>query len=150
MSYALLAGLFEYSNPSIKTKERTESMWRQISLSIQSIILCVVYAILWMFYVDPILPYYGYYDVHDYTIGEFIKNLICYLFIFDTWFYMTHRLMHMRKPINFWKYIHMTHHQFVEDTTAFAQDAVHWFEAILQGPMGHNLIFALVPMHPIA
>jgi lathosterol oxidase len=149
MTYMIVAGLFEYTNPNEKTKERTESMYQQIALSSQAIVLCATYAIIWMFYIDPMLPYYGYYDRNEYNLIEFAKNLFSYAFIFDTWFYFTHRMFHMRSPINFWKHFHMTHHQFVEDTTAFAQDAVHWVEAIVQGPMGHNLIFALVPMHPI-
>ncbi len=150
MSYMLISTLFEYSNPAAKTKERTESMYKQIKLSSQAIILCVLLALLYMFYLDPLTRYYRYYDEHEYNIVEFLKNLFSYMFIYDTWFYWTHRLIHLRKPINFWKHIHLIHHQFIEDCTAFAQDAVHWIEAIIQGPIGHALISFLVPMHPIA
>lgn len=151
LTYVIIGGIFEYTNPAEKSEARMKDMYKQIYLSVQAIFICVVYAILWMFYIDPILPYYGYYNDIEYTPIDFLKNLACYVFIFDTWFFWTHRALHLRGPFfNFWKNIHLVHHQFVEHTTAFAQDATHWFEALVQGPMGHGLIYALVPMHPLA
>jgi Delta7-sterol 5-desaturase len=35
------------------------------------------------------------------------------------------------------------------EPTAFAQDAVHPFESILQGPMGHFLCTLVYPMNPL-
>ena len=33
---------------------------------------------------------------------------------------------------------------------AFAQDAAHPFEALLQGPAGHFMVTLFFPMHPVA
>ena len=41
-----------------------------------------------------------------------------------------------------------TQHDFV-NPSAFAQDAVHPFEAVLQGPAGHHLAGVFYPLHPI-
>lgn len=35
------------------------------------------------------------------------------------------------------------------EPTAFAQDAVHPFESVLQGPMGHFLCTIIYPMNPL-
>lgn len=45
-------------------------------------------------------------------------------------------------------YIFHLYKQFYEPT-AFAQDAVHPFEAILQGPMGHFFLSIFYPMNPL-
>ena len=42
-----------------------------------------------------------------------------------------------------------TQHNFV-NPTAFAQDAVHPLEGVLQGPMGHYFCALVFPMHPVA
>jgi lathosterol oxidase len=68
------------------------------------------------------------------------------MFVFDTWFYWTHIVLHYPK---LWDWIHKYHHQFIEPT-AFAQDAVHPIEAIVQGPMGHFITTLVYPMHPVA
>ena len=72
--------------------------------------------------------------------------VICrYMVVFDFWFYITHIALHHH---TLWHYIHKYHHQFMEPS-AFAQDAVHPIEAIVQGPMGHFLVQLVFPMHPI-
>jgi len=69
------------------------------------------------------------------------------MFIFDTWFYWTHRWLHESEYI--WVNVHCIHHQF-RFPSAFGQDAVHPFEAIIQGPIGHFLPTVFFPMHPVA
>lgn len=116
-----------------------------------AIVLCVIYAMSWIRWVEPILPYYGYWAQpgNTYSVFSFVKELALYMLLFDTWFYWTHRLLHMRKPINFWTPIHTIHHDIV-NPTAFAQDATHPFEALLQGPIGHHLINLIAPIHPVS
>ena len=81
-----------------------------------------------------------------------LKQILIYLFVFDAWFYFTHHLLHIDW---FMKHIHCYHHVFYflikqfYEPSAFAQDAVHPFEAILQGPMGHFFIPLIYPMNPL-
>lgn len=94
------------------------------------VIVCTT-ATMWLGEVH--FPHYGYFNTHEYSVSRCVVDVLFYMFAFDTWFWMTHMLLHV--PV-FMKYIHKYHHAFVE-TTGFAQDAVHPFEAVLQGPMGH-------------
>lgn len=141
-----LGYILETTNPTPKNEYRVKQMKRQIIYGLQALAVVIISTTIWLWKGDPHMPYYGYYETHPYTFGEFIKNLLIYMFVFDTWFYWTHRLLHLPW---FWKKVHYLHHQFTEPT-AFAQDAVHWFEAILQGPMGHFLPTVIYPMHPVA
>jgi len=79
------------------------------------------------------------------TRGGGFLNAGFYFFWMDTWFYWTHRYLHTRWA---WRNIHYVHHALLMPT-AFAQDAVHPLEAILQGPSGHHLSTLFMPMHPI-
>jgi len=146
--YILGAGLFEYTNPTPKTPQRIAEIKLELSMGVVAMICNVLYAMTWMWLVEPYGPFFGYFETHQYTVTSFLAGTIVYLFWFDSWFYWTHRLLHLRKPFNFWYHVHRHHHQFV-DPTAFAQDAVHPFEAILQGPMGHYFITLLFPLHPV-
>lgn len=144
--YFTVGSALEYTNPTPKTAERIESTKKQIVLGILNLFYVVSFTVFWLWKIDPITPYYGYYETHAYTPKEFLLNLLIYMFVFDTWFYWTHRLLHLNF---FWNNIHYVHHQFLEPT-AFAQDAVHWFEGLLQGPVGHVLTTLVYPMHPVA
>jgi len=170
--YFGFAALFEITNPKslfgsklsnkvqsndtavnkIEMKERqkrNEMIPYSIYYSVIAVTICVIYAMAWIHFVDPVLPYYGYYAKNNYGVTSFITELLVYMFLFDAWFYFTHRLLHLRKPFNFWHYIHKIHHRIVYPT-AFAQDATHPFEALLQGPMGHHLINLVYPIHPVS
>jgi len=155
--YFGVASAFEYTHPNSaftgKNTKETQKRWENIKYSIYyssiALIICVFYAMFWIRFIDPFLPYYGYWANHSYSIFSFFKELLIYMFLFDTWFYWTHRFLHIRWPINIWKSIHVIHHTIVAPT-AFAQDATHPFEALLQGPMGHHLINLLAPIHPVS
>lgn len=67
-------------------------------------------------------PYYGfiiiklkfnfrYYTTNDFTIKDFFMNIAVYMFVFDTWFYTTHMMVH--HPF-LMKHIHSVHHEFIE------------------------------------
>merc|ERR1712216_963406 len=42
---------------------------------------------------------------------EVLKHVF-HIIIIDIWFYSTHRLIHIRRPINLYKWIHKLHHKF--------------------------------------
>ena len=144
--FFIVGSALEYTNPTPKTPERIASAKKQMWMGFSALVYVVTFTTLWLWKVDPYTPYYGYYETHSYGIIDFLMNLFVYLFVFDTWFYWTHRLLHLKW---FWNKIHYVHHQFLEPS-AFAQDAVHWFEGLLQGPLGHMLTTMVYPMHPIS
>jgi len=144
--YFLAAGAFEYANPAPKYEKRKAEISKELKYGITAVIVDVLYATMWLYWIDKYTPFYGYFQTRSYTITWFIIDIIAYMFIFDSWFYWTHRLLH--KPW-WWRNVHFHHHQFLYPT-AFAQDAVHPFEAVFQGPMGHHLASILVPIHPVA
>lgn len=68
-----------------------------------------------------------YTDIHEYPTFYAYAGFFIFLFIDDTWFYWTHRLLH--HPI-WYKYIHKVHHNSV-DVNPFTSLSFHWAEALL-------------------
>lgn len=84
-------------------------------------------------------------NVIDYGWGYLAFSIVLMIFLHDTWFYFTHRLMH--HPLLF-KYVHKVHHQSV-DPSPFAAFSFHPLEALVEA--GAFIIFAfLFPVHIIA
>jgi len=146
--YILGAGIFEYTNPAPKNEKRVAEIKLELRYGVTAMFFNIFYTTTWIWLVEPNLYFFGYFEDHSYSVSWFILNFMAYFFVFDTWFYWTHISLHITKPINIWYIIHRHHHQFV-DPTAFAQDAVHPFEAVYQGPMGHYMVCLLTPMHPV-
>lgn len=83
-----------------------------------------------MYFIEPNLWTTNYFVMHRYTLLWFIANVLVYGFVFDSWFYWTHRALHESKYL--WDQIHTTHHAF-KNPSAFCQDAVHPLEGLVQG-----------------
>lgn len=144
--YLAISAVFEWTNPIPKSEKRKEEIREEVKLGLGACVVNALFASTWMFFIEPYYtPFYGYYENHPYTVGSFLMGLVIYLFWTDTWFYWTHRLLHIKW---FWRNVHYLHHSFLQPT-AFAQDAVHPFEALIQGPCGHFIASMLFPMHPI-
>ena len=122
------------------------------------------YAVTWMYFIEPYLWTTNYFVHRNYTLGWFALNVGVYAFVFDSWFYWTHRALHESQFL--WDKIHTTHHAF-KTPSAFCQDAVHPLEGLVQGmtdmwiieekitslligPMGHYITALIMPVHPIA
>jgi len=148
-NYLSTAAIFEFTNPVEKTPKRIANIKAQIKYGAMALLCITVYATLWLWRVDPHLPFDGYWETRRYTMGWFVINLAVYMLWMDSFFYWSHRLMHITWPVNLWWHIHRHHHQFVEPS-AFAQDAVHPLEALLQGPFPHFLTFTFHPLHPVS
>jgi sterol desaturase/sphingolipid hydroxylase (fatty acid hydroxylase superfamily) len=88
------------------------------------------YAVTWMYFIEPYLWTTNYFVHRDYTLGWFVLNVVVYAFVFDSWFYWTHRALH--ESLFLWDKIHTTHHAF-KTPSAFCQDAVHPLEGLVQG-----------------
>lgn len=82
---------------------------------------------------------------NDYPLWYFFLSIVLCGFIFDTYFYWTHRLMHWR-PI--FKYVHLGHHRSVSPTP-WAIYAFQPTEAVIQFLVTVALVVFL-PLHPVA
>lgn len=82
-----------------------------------------------------------YSDVSDYPLWWLPVSVILYLFVHDTWFYWTHRLMHVPR---IYTRMHAVHHA-SRNPTAWAAMSFHPLESI----SGAVLIPALVLLIPI-
>lgn len=96
-------------------------------MGFKALIIIIVSTTLWMWKGEPLTPYYGYYTTNNFTVFDFFANIFVYMFAFDTWFFLTHIMLHHPYLM---KTVHRYHHEFVEPS-AFAQDAVHPIEAII-------------------
>jgi len=80
--------------------------------------------------------------ITDYGIPYLIFSLLLMIFIHDTYFYWTHRLIHHKK---LFRYIHKVHHQFT-NPSPWCAFSFHPFEAIISMGVIPIIIFC-VPWH---
>ncbi len=145
-TYLSVSSIFELTNPKCGSPGRWELIQKEISYGIPAILAIVAYATGWVALVEPHTPFYGYYATHDHTWIHFVLELVAFMILYDAFFYWSHRILHWK-----WLYTHVHyHHHSLFQTSAFAQDAVHVFEAIFQGPFLFFLVSAIVPIHPIS
>jgi sterol desaturase/sphingolipid hydroxylase (fatty acid hydroxylase superfamily) len=86
-----------------------------------------------------------YNNIHQYGYFYFFFSMILMIFLHDTYFYWTHRLMHW-KPL--FRIAHKTHHLSI-NPTPFAAYAFHPIEAVIEVGI-IPLIAFVIPYHPIA
>ena len=82
-----------------------------------------------------------YYDIYEYGLGYLILSLGIYLFLHDTYFYWTHRLLHRYQ----FKRCHFVHHE-SRIPTAWTSFSFHPAEAIIQALI-LPLLVLLIPIH---
>jgi lathosterol oxidase len=82
-----------------------------------------------------------YLDFSRYSLWYLPVSLMLYLFIQDTYFYWTHRLMHKYG----FKYIHLAHHE-SKTPTAWTSFAFHPWEAMIQAAI-LPIMISWVPIH---
>jgi Delta7-sterol 5-desaturase len=147
------AAAFELTNPKAMSPARQASIFAELKLGVWAMLNNTGFAVFWMTVVEPHLPFYGFFapvseggQGYEFTIAWLVAGFVVYLLAFDWWFWWTHLVLHW--PWCF-KHIHAIHHNFV-NPTAFAQDAVHPVEGVIQGPAGHYFCALIFPMHPVA
>ena len=86
-----------------------------------------------------------YLDIETYGYVYFGFSILVMVLIHDTYFYWTHRLMHVPKLFN---WIHRTHHQ-SHNPTPWTAFSFHPFEAIISVGAVPIIVF-LIPCHPYA
>lgn len=83
-----------------------------------------------------------YRDISDFSLWYLPLSVLLYLAAHDTWFYWTHRLMH----VPFWfKLAHAVHHE-SRPPTAWAAMSFHPWEALTGAVVIPALVF-LIPIH---
>jgi sterol desaturase/sphingolipid hydroxylase (fatty acid hydroxylase superfamily) len=83
-----------------------------------------------------------YADLHAYPLWYLPLSVLLYLFVHDTWFYWTHRLMHRPR---WFRLAHAVHHA-SRPPTAWAAMSFHPIEA-LSGAVVIPVLVFLVPIH---
>jgi len=117
---------------------------REIGLTIITLVIyCITgYFIGLLFHVGKTSIYL---NVTDYGIIYFIASILFMVFLHDTYFYWTHRLLH--QPGWFEK-VHITHH-LSTNPDPWTALAFHPAEAIIQAAI-FPMIILFVPVHPMA
>ncbi|NIL97485.1 MAG: hypothetical protein GTO53_07680, partial [Planctomycetales bacterium] len=117
---------------------------REVRLSIQSVVIFALGStILMQMYQAGMTAIY--WDREAYFPGYGILSVFLCLVIHDTWFYWSHRAMHL--AILF-KYAHAGHHKSVTPTP-WALFAFQPAEAVIQF-VGIGLMVVFLPLHPLA
>jgi sterol desaturase/sphingolipid hydroxylase (fatty acid hydroxylase superfamily) len=86
-----------------------------------------------------------YTDIQSYGKVWFALSIVISIFIHDTWFYWSHRIMHHPK---LFPHIHLVHH-LSKEPSPWASFAFHPFEAVIEAAIIPILVF-IMPMHPFA
>lgn len=112
-----------------------------------SIITLIVYAVTG--YVISELYMHGltfiYFDVSRYGNLYFFLSIPLMIFLHDTYFYWTHRLLHLP---GFFNKIHITHH-LSSNPSPWTALSFHPVEAIIQAAIVPLIVF-IIPTHPVA
>lgn len=86
-----------------------------------------------------------YLDIETYGYLYFVLSILLMIFVHDTYFYWTHRLMHLPK---LFELIHKTHHR-SHNPTPWTAFSFHPLEAIISVGIIPIIVF-LIPCHPFA
>lgn len=84
-----------------------------------------------------------YKNINDHSMVYYVLAFPVMLFLHDTYFYFTHRLMHNKKIFN---YVHLVHHQST-NPSPWAAYAFHPLEAFVEIGILFVFMFTL-PLHP--
>ena len=81
----------------------------------------------------------------DHSAGYFIFSVFAFIVAHDTYFYWSHRLLHVKK---IYAVVHKLHH-LSHDPTPWAAYAFHPLEAVVQAAIFPIMVF-IIPVHPFA
>jgi sterol desaturase/sphingolipid hydroxylase (fatty acid hydroxylase superfamily) len=86
-----------------------------------------------------------YTDIHAHSMGYFFFSIVLFIVAHDTYFYWSHRFMHLRAV---YPYVHLVHHRSY-NPTPWATFSFHPIEAVMQ-VLILPIMVCLVPLHPLA
>jgi len=121
-------------------------MLREMGYSFLSIaIFALVGTVLYFLRNSNILPNKIYMDFNDHSTLYFLFTVGLFIVAHDTYFYWTHRFMHLKK---IYPYVHKVHHLSV-NPTPWAAFSFHPIEALLEVAIVPIMTY-LLPVHPAA
>ncbi|HVV55498.1 MAG TPA: sterol desaturase family protein [Mucilaginibacter sp.] len=86
-----------------------------------------------------------YHNFNNHSVWYFLFSIPAAIFIHDTYFYWTHRLMHWKR---IFPYVHHIHHK-SHNPTPLAAFSFHPLEALIEIGVLPLIVF-IMPIHPIA
>ena len=86
-----------------------------------------------------------YTNIHAHSMWYFWFSVVVFIVAHDTYFYWSHRLMHMKA---IYPYVHLIHHRSV-NPTPWATFSFHPTEAVMQVMILPIMVVA-IPLHPLA
>jgi len=153
--YIFITGLFYLILYIWKGNPFTEKKIQNVNISTaqfrREIILTIITLSLYCFtgFCLGLLNQYGktfiYFKISDYGIIYFIISILLMIFLHDSYFYWTHRLLH--RP-GWYEKIHSIHHLSLSPNPWTAL-AFHPAEAVIHSAV-FPLIFLIIPAHPAA
>lgn len=140
--YILLRNRFLYKKIQQRFPKNKDYA-REIIYSITTI--CIFSFVSMLVFRHPsIAPYTKLYkNINDHSMVYYVLAFPVMLFLHDTYFYFTHRLMHHKKIFN---YVHLVHHQST-NPSPWAAYAFHPLEAFIEIGILFVFMFTL-PLHP--
>lgn len=66
----------EFTNPIPKTPFRIKNIKLEVKRGIVALFWVLIFATLFMWLIEPLTPYYGYYQTHDFGLKEWCISLI--------------------------------------------------------------------------
>ncbi len=122
---------------------KKNSVLREIKTSLIAISLFSLYTTILCYFIS-IGKTRLYLSVSDHSIGYLVLSLLIFIVVQDTYFYWTHRFMHLKK---IFPYVHRSHH-LSNPPTPFATLNFGVWETIIEFGIYPLMIF-FVPLHPI-
>jgi sterol desaturase/sphingolipid hydroxylase (fatty acid hydroxylase superfamily) len=119
-------------------------IWREVKYSALSLVIFALFGVLvYCLHHEGLTRLY--FKFSDHSIGYFIFSVAAMIVMHDTWFYWTHRLLHLKK---IYPVVHKIHH-LSHDPTPWAAYAFHPVEAVVQATI-FPIMVCLLPLHPLA
>jgi sterol desaturase/sphingolipid hydroxylase (fatty acid hydroxylase superfamily) len=151
LTAGLLFWLFYFLLKDKVSKLRIQKMfpkkkdyYREIGYSSMTFLIFAGYAFL--IFQTPLRKYTNLYqDISLYGMPYFFGSILAVIFLHDTYFYWTHRLMHHPR---LFKYFHLVHHKST-NPSPWAAYSFHPLEGIVEGGIILLAVFVL-PLHPYA
>ena len=113
--YVVLGGLLEGTHPDgalsssltpARLAQRREQVRSEFATGMFSMAVTVVCAVLWMWKLEPLTPFYGYFAAHELTPALAVGGVLAYIAAFDTHFYWSHWLLH--ESTFLWNNVHVS------------------------------------------
>lgn len=136
LRYLVASGIFHYFFPSAKTSSIKKDIRRSIESSV--VFALIITLVIWGIQTNRSSIYF---DLHAYPLWYGPVSLFLFLALQDTYFYWTHRLMHLV----YFKQIHFAHHE-SRNPSAWTSFAFHPVEAFIQAIFLPAFLF-LIPIH---